>query len=631
MKKGLQIIILTILLCLPIGVCAKDGISNYYIDLTVEKNGDVTVEELFVLEGSYNGYERIINYSGASNTFNGNLESFNGSRIYNGDSVEIEEVKSIAISSNSTFSDLKKEGTLFQKSTNVSTGEFGKYKVNNTNKGKAIRIYNPSSKKQRGFYIKYRITNMAVVHNDIAEVGFNLFSDEQLENIDSLEMHIHIPENQTELRAWAHGPLWGETKNISKKEMQLNITSLDAQQAVDIRFVFDKNVVPYSVKKSGVNGLNSILTVEDKKAKEANAAREQAREDEKYKKMIGNIFFVCGILWLIGLIVIIIYVYRKHDREYKNTLPSKYYREFPDTYGPEVVGYLLHKQISNNDLSASILNLIYKKAISYEPLEKDNYKLTNLHATDVTETEQKLLDWLFHDQEEITLSQLKKEARSSYEPFLNRYNTWYEKAKRQGESYHFYESSTKSKVLSILYCVLGLVIPLSFMLIGMVNICIILLATLIQFAAICSIIYFAAYTKRSKEGNEAYHKWMGLKNFMNDFGNFHEKELPEISLWEKYLVYAVSLGCAKKLIKTMEIKVRDLEVAGQSIDTTLIDLSRMHLWISLNQNLSSTVTSAISSAQSRVASSSNSSSGGFGGGFSGGGGSFGGGGGGGRF
>ena len=628
MKKSLQIIILTILLCFPIGVCAKDGISNYYIDLTVEKNGDVTVEELFVLEGSYNGYGRIINYAGAYSTFDGSLESFNGSRIYNGDSVEIKEVKSIAVASNSTFSDLKKEGKLFEKSSYASTGEYGKYTVKSTENGKSVRIYNPSSQKQKGFYIKYVITNMAVVHNDIAEIGFNLFSDEQLENIDSLEMHIHIPGNETELRAWGHGPLWGETKNLSKEEIQLNIESLDANQAVDIRFVFDKSVVPYSIKRSGVAGLSSILTVEAKKADEANEIREQKRMEENRKQMIANFFLGCGIIWLIGLILLIFYVYHKYDKEYKNVLPSKYYREFPDTYGPEVVGYLFHKKITNDDLSASILNLIYKKAISFEPLEKKDYKLTNLHPTDASDAEQKLLDWLFYEKEEITLSELKKEAKSSYDEFLKRYNAWKVNATKVGESHQFYENSTKSRVLSILYCVLGML--LSIILLFAVNK--IIIGVALYLVSFCTIFYFATYKKRSKTGSEAYYKWLGLKNFMNDFGNFEEKELPEITLWEKYLVYAVSLGCAKKLSKTMEIKVKELENTGQTIDTTLFDLSRMHMWLSFNQSLSGTVTSAISTAHStQIENSSSSSSGGFGGGFSGGGGSFGGGGGGGRF
>lgn len=626
MKKWIQAIIFTILLWIPVTVLAKDGISNYYIDMTVEPNGDVTVEELFVLEGSFNGYERIINYKNSNvPTFDGNLSSFNGSDIYNGDSIIIREVKSIFVASNPTFEDIQKEGTMFSETISAEKGNYGIYTVENRYDGKKIKIYNPSNKGQKGFYIKYVITNMAIVHNDIAEIGFNLFTEEQKETIENLEMHIHIPGNKNELRAWGHGPLWGETENISQEEIHLYIKDLDNQQPVDIRFVFDKTAISNSTKYSRVEGLPSILTIETEKAEEANWEREQARESLKRHQTIRIVMIVINSIWLIGLVILIFYVYHKYDKEYKNTFPSKYYRDFPDTYGPEIVGYLLHRQISNHDLSASILNLIYKKSITFETLEKKDYRLINLHTTNVTDTEQKLLDWLFDGKDEIRLSTLKKEARKGYESFLKRYNAWKTKATKEGESYQFYEKSTKSKILFSLYSLLGLFL-------GVICIAFSLFGTLILFSAIISLIYFIIYQRRTVNGNEAYHKWMALKNYMVDFGNMDEKELPEIILWEKYLVYAVTLGCAKKLSKTMEIKVKELETSGEMIDTTVLDLHRMHVCLSLNQSLTQTVTSAINTANSvQIANSSDSSSGGFGGGFSGGGGSFGGGGGGGRF
>ena len=110
----------------------------------------------------------------------------------------------------------------------------------------------------------------------------------------------------------------------------------------------------------------------------------------------------------------------------------------------------------------------------------------------------------------------------------------------------------------------------------------------------------------------------------------HEKELPEIILWEKYLVYASIFGLAKKLAKDMEIKVQEM----QNIDA--MDVIRFNMINSMLKT-SSVVASTISEVKRTAdraysaAHSSDSSGGGFGGGFSSGGGSFGGGGGEGRF
>ena len=43
-------------------------------------------------------------------------------------------------------------------------------------------------------------------------------------------------------------------------------------------------------------------------------------------------------------------------------------------------------------------------------------------------------------------------------------------------------------------------------------------------------------------------KWMALKQFLNDFTIINEREEKEVRLWEKYLIYAISMGVNKKCI-----------------------------------------------------------------------------------
>ena len=40
-------------------------------------------------------------------------------------------------------------------------------------------------------------------------------------------------------------------------------------------------------------------------------------------------------------------------------------------------------------------------------------------------------------------------------------------------------------------------------------------------------------------------KWIGLKNFLNDFSLMSEKTVHEVELWDKYLIYAISMGVNK--------------------------------------------------------------------------------------
>ena len=60
-------------------------------------------------------------------------------------------------------------------------------------------------------------------------------------------------------------------------------------------------------------------------------------------------------------------------------------------------------------------------------------------------------------------------------------------------------------------------------------------------------IKYSAYL--TEDGKEMYMKLNGLKRFIRDFGNFNDKSLREIIIWEDYLLYAIILNESKSLKK----------------------------------------------------------------------------------
>ena len=53
-------------------------------------------------------------------------------------------------------------------------------------------------------------------------------------------------------------------------------------------------------------------------------------------------------------------------------------------------------------------------------------------------------------------------------------------------------------------------------------------------------------------------------------GRFDEKELPEIALWERYMVSATILGIADKVQKSMKIQIERIEALATTTDNTSI-------------------------------------------------------------
>lgn len=693
MKKVYLWLVCFLFLCVPWNISAyEQGITSFYIDATVMGNGDVHMKELIILNGEFNGFERIINFSNSHlSSFDGSLSSFFGSDIYNGDDIELISIQDIDVEETSSFEVVYNTGTIFTKVYSASNGDYGKYTVTNRYNGDTYRIYNPSEGKVRGFYIEYKVKNVGVVHQDVSEVYMNLF-DELTEYVGYLEMHIHIPDNETLLRGWAHGPLTGTITLENNQLITVTASKISPSTPIDVRFAFDRNVLKNSTKTTSVEALDKIVSVETDRANEANAMRENAKKQlekeakeavayvEKYptrenyitayqrvmylstgdlknellqrldivldnieakEQRIKMTFTILSIIWLIGLIFIVRRFYHKYDKEYESSFKGDYYREFPANYGPEILGYLLNKKIDSSDLSASLMNLIYKKAILYEEQmvgkkNKKTYLLKpNIEGKELTIQEKQLISFLLENQSK-TLEDIQKKAKRNYEGFISGYQAWKELALDSAVEENFFETHTSKKALNVLYSILGILIVFSTKFNSYH--CYIWLNLVVMLFAIISLIYFIVSNKRTTKGNEHYRKWIGLKKFLQDFSNIDKRELPEVLLWEKYLVYALPLGCAKKLARDMEIRVKDIEQNAIPSDY-MFDVSYMNRMILLNHVINQSVVSSVSAAyaektrqeMSEISSSSSSSGGGFGGGFSSGGGSGGGGGGGGRF
>src|SRR5699024_7133677 len=94
----------------------------------------------------------------------------------------------------------------------------------------------------------------------------------------------------------------------------------------------------------------------------------------------------------------------------------------------------------------------------------------------------------------------------------------------------------------------------------------VVVSVVIVILVIALIIFVVTRRFFTHKGALDYAKWMAHKKFLEDFSRFNEKELPEVTLWDKYLVYAVVLGCADNLSKEMNIKMASME----NVDTTYV-------------------------------------------------------------
>lgn len=723
-----------LLLLLPINVFANDVTDKLYFDITIQENGDILVKEVASLAGTYNGRSREIEFSSYNSTpFTGIYSNFLGNTdIYSGTSLVPVKVGDIDKNNIMDFNNwvLNKEYKLVDDADN---GDYGVYMIDLSSIGSEYKIF-CSSDKDKAFYMEYIIKDAVVVHNDIAELYWNLIGENYREGITELKAYIHLPGEDNDVRIWTHGPFSGRNEIIDKKTLYFYDTNVSSYNAETIRIMFNKELVSLASKKSGVDGLDSILNIEAmlsdsenakvniKKLEAINTASREVEYLKEYKtiehynaslnavndidpyyesykndflhiidslkeevninwqKEIDNSIYaireykgvtrdyyklvelidsgfdqelknkynnelpslleltlknekdiminraLCFSPPLIILIVIMItrFLYLKSEKE---KFPNQYYREFPSEDTPYALEYLMTKKVSSNGISAIILDLIRKKVISISGDKKD-YVLTLDNLTYVgNKGEKAIINVLFNIVGKDNKCNLKK----------LRENFSYDKAKKITDKIQSIKDDAKEEIdRKNIFVKNNAIVPVLeiILLFGSIVIYFGMLAFIFEYAnylfiiamyflvTIIYIIYFIILSKTHKktiEGQELYAKWLAHKRFLLDFGRLSEKDIPEVALWDKYLVTATVFGIADKVSKKMQILIPDYDTDM----LTNIYLMNVIMDSNITRSLNTSVSQGISTSTSVSYSSSSNGMGGgssFGGGFGGGGG-----------
>ncbi len=619
--KKIKSLILLLFLFFPIMVKADKidyDITNYYIQADLQTNGDMKVTEVIVLDGYFNGYIREILYR--------NEDAINDKDIYNAQGFELLNIEAMKVNQ-IDFDIIKNQNFETLISGQASQGG---YRESNYLNGNEYQMFYKGNYEKVAFRITYLLKNVVIAHEDVAELYWMFIGKNYPDAIHDLQIKVNLPniDTTTNFRAWAHGDLSGEIQLHDQQYILATVAYLEPYNSVEIRSTFDLSLVSNDlIKKTHKSAFKEIIEEETEYANIANQERKKMKV-KYYSLSIATIF------WYIAFLISGIYIYIKYDKEYKSTFNLKYNREFIDDYSVEVVDYLFHKNITPNALSASIMNLIYKKNIRIEEIttnkKKKDYIFYLNNSDNVTPCEEYLLKFLFKivgNESSFTTIDLQNYAKNktTCESFLENYTRWKNKVLAVSQKENFFEDQAKARIIGFLFFLTSIFLNILRAIFLVENNWIIVTLVL----GFLFFIYTLSFNKRTKKGNLHYAKWKAFKNFLNDFGTFDNKELPEIMLWERYMVYATIFGLADKVSKVMNIKIKEMQDVGILTPDYIPTYTDWYIFHSIHNNFTHAISENNRAITALRANSSTSSGSGFGGGFSSGGG-FGGGGGGGH-
>lgn len=521
--------------------------------------------------------------------------------------------------------------------------------INNNNEYEIAWGVSIDTTTRKQYLIRYTVKDVIKKYNDCAELYWQFVGSDFEVSADSITGIIKLPNkvsNKDELKVWGHTEyLNGEIYVTDLDIVEFNVNKYKSGNFVEVRIAMPTYVMSKLENTSNINKIDSIIEQETKWANEANARRD--RRNKNFKLLILATILVntsIGIMFSKKI---------KKNKQFleknPNILPEQqleYYRELPDKEEtPLEAVFILKTGYKQNCLpnvfSATILNFALKGYIRIEQEGKTIKILLNKIKTDeLTGDEKKVLGILraASNNNELTMAELEKYIKNYPSKLMNLNSTFEKVSKTQASEKGKFDTNRFNK--QIVYAeknvgyifLLIIIITASIFTIGyayknvqsmlitctIISLAFFIVVTIINL--ILNIKITTSFNGFTQKGINEQEQWKAFKKYMEDFSYLNEKEVPQLVLWEKYLVFATAFGIADKVLKQLKVKYPELN-----------DPDTIHSMILFNSMYNSNgfntkFINSINTSTSRMYSSTYSSGSGSGGGFSGGGG-FGGGGG----
>ncbi len=539
---------------------------------------------------------------------------------------------------------VREKGKPYTFNSGSTYGPPGTFLLKNEGSQKVIDWSISAKDEVRTFDVSYLVKNAVKVHADVAELYRKFISEANGNQIAAVQINLKLPAGAEkyrpgeDIRIWGHGPLNGEVNFAGSDKVVWQVKNLPAYTFVEGRVVMPAALLSAAPPSSRTEktALPAILAEEEGWAKKANQDRLKARGE-----------YAAGAGVLGGALAGILLLWRRFGRRHPASFDGDYYRDLPGAYSPAELSVLWnYKKMKAQDLTATLLDLARRRFIRLEQAnvevrrligskEVETYRVVFLPPPDPAAArkpedavlqphEQQLLDFIRNDigngQESIFLTDIEQYSKQNGKAFYGFWQDWTSGLLTWGEGRDFFDSSGNMPLLTVLGGI-GLFLLGGYLAreSGVLGGSLIIAGALLLFIP-------RLFKRRSASGQEDYVRWQAFKRFLEHFSEMERHEIPSLIIWEHYLVYAVTLGVAKEVIKQLEVVFPNLQDGDYRFGYGWINYgayNQMHSLYGSFDGIGDSIERAFETAEKAVSKSSSGSGGG--GGFSGGGGGGGGG------
>jgi len=419
---------------------------------------------------------------------------------------------------------------------------------------KATWYYTANNQVKR-FLIVYKIEGAVQRYEDVAEFYWKVIEDTH-ESINKLDSYVNLPLSSPDLfKIFVHSSASPGEITFSKdlKSATVSMQSIPKNTFVEFRVLTEPSIF-------------SVVTQINKKE------YDNILNEEK------GIFYssTFGDIWIIALlsalpIIAFIYFYLKYGRDPKVDYELTYEQEPPSKIPPMALSNLLEGEENKMEIRREAMGLIAtifdlarrgylevreekkKRFLGLGEKTEQVFIRTNKNTLDLEDFEKDILDFIFScssDGKKVTSSEIVDYCRWHRRDTQKKIEKIDENARRWFEIKFFpitekLSTSIRIKIAASMLIYLAFTIIL-FTFYRSVYLFIPIFITI--FMTVTSVLI----SKRTYKSALEIKKWKAFKKYISDFSVMKDAPVTLLKIWDEYLVYAIALGVAQKLLENLK-------------------------------------------------------------------------------
>ncbi|WEV73755.1 DUF2207 domain-containing protein [Bifidobacterium sp. ESL0798] len=443
------------------------------------------------------------------------------------------------------------------------------------------------------FDVSMTFKGVVSVYNDVSYMKWEPVGDDNEIPIDSLQGHVSLPKSTTKSQTWQwlHYDGDGNVHKSADHGVDFSAKYVKAHRHVDLVSMFGvQGMKQPSVKLPDKIDMKNMVLY-DERVEAENYQRELRKRDDELKDVVG-----LTLMAMVAVVAMVIY----NNRKIRCRSAVTYFRDIPPI-SPAAAAKLMgvleplgSRAMRSRRMSATLLSLASKKIIAlypgrmqwYDGIDMDAASVQQIDAAakdenrprsgkatgvvkilplayadisaqpELADSERALLDFLTSASAQLgakvfDLSQLNECIKewSGGIAAKQRFDDVADSEFDQMQVTGFQWQYLLFTAITVALLVAAFIGSLALVAYGGIAWMVVFGIPLMFFFVFA--ISLMQNQKLIGSGQEAAAWILGFRKYLEDFSNFVNRDIPDLVLWDRYLVYATAFGISKRLVKEL--------------------------------------------------------------------------------